>query len=95
MGALSTFFWVLTAVAFAWLICGEPWYAQRRKERTEHEMAAWRREIDLALVYAQMGEQGLKRVLLLDLKMMACQRALREGRPVMEALDLLRSDARV
>lgn len=71
--------WIAAACSFVWLMWGEDWLTARRRERREREQRAWQREVDLAIAYALDGEDGLRRILLSDLRQLLFLRALREG----------------
>lgn len=83
--------WVWPAVlVFLWLMLGEPWMAERRKQRTQERIRRFHRDVDLALVAGMQGRRGLERVLINDLKQLIAKRALDEGRPIGEILELMR-----
>lgn len=59
-----------------WLLLGYPWMEDRLKRRHERERAAWRRELDIAMIVALRGSQGLYGVLADDLRHLMIRKAL-------------------
>lgn len=83
--------WVWPSVlVFLWLLLGEPWMAERRKQRTQERIRRFHRDVDLAIIAGMYGRCGLERVLINDLKQLVAKRALDEGRPTREILELMR-----